>query len=130
MNTDRDSEGRAELEAAYVEVERTPWLLLMLGNVRERMFDDKGAIAAFEELLALQPEHAEALDRVAHLYIINGDRLTGRARAKEAHRLGFSTVYDALEADYYKPSVGARPRHRMPEHLIAIRDAPWSGSKS
>jgi len=51
------------------------------------------AAAAFEKMLAAQPEHAVALDCTAHCYLMVGNRLRGAELAKQAEQRGATYSY-------------------------------------
>jgi tetratricopeptide (TPR) repeat protein len=113
LNQDRAQDGLATLEKASREVaETTSWLTLHLAYALERVGRVLDSIEAYEKILSMEPDHAEALDRVAHLYFIEGKNRLGAHRAKRAAQLGIPTVFAAWEANYYdKATPKPRPQH-------------------
>jgi Flp pilus assembly protein TadD len=112
-------EGRAALDAP------SQWLLLHLAHACERTGHPADAIRTYEELLAIEPDNAEALDRLAHLYFVAKDRRKGADAAKRAAQLGIPTVFRAWEEGYYaKGTPGERPRHVGLDALIQFHDGP------
>lgn len=132
MNEGRDEAARAMLVAANAECPGTPWVLLHLGYVHERLGETKEAIGFYEDLLAIDEDHAEALDRVAHLHFAHGDKRTGADRAKRAAHLGLSTVADAREAGYYDRGKPAdRPPHaKQLDGYLQFPDSAWKSRRA
>ncbi len=132
MNEGRDEAARAKLVAANVACPGTPWVLLQLGYVHERLGQTKEAVAFYEELLAIDEDDAEALDRVAHLHFVHGDRRSGADRAKRAAHLGLSTVADAHRAGYYDRGKPAdRPPHaKRLDGYLRFPDSAWRSRRS
>lgn len=132
MNEGRDEAARAKLVAANVACPGTPWVLLQLGYVHERLGRTKEAVAFYEELLAIDEDDAEALDRVAHLHFVHGDRRSGADRAKRAAYLGLSTVADAHRAGYYDRGKPAdRPPHaKRLDGYLRFPDSAWRSRRS
>jgi Flp pilus assembly protein TadD len=131
LNQDRNEEATRRLEAAKPLL-RGPstWLLLHLGHARERLGDIDGAVAAYEELLGLDDEHAEALDRLAHLYFVRGEKRKGAELAKRAAHLGFTDVFAAWTAKYYdRKDAKNRPPRTTREHLVQLGDNTWLKSR-
>lgn len=92
----------------------------------ERLGDIKAAIATYEELLAMKRDHAEALDRLAHLYFVIGDKRRGAALAKDAAHLGFTDVFDAWSSKYYDgKQVRGRPPRTTARHLVQLGEHAW-----
>jgi hypothetical protein len=78
-------------------------------------------------VLNLEPEHAEALDRVAHLYFVAKEKRKGADAAKRAAQLGIPTVFDAWERGYYDKSPPAeRPPHVGLDDFLQFPDSAWS----
>lgn len=126
LNEGLDQAAHTRLVAANAACPGTPWVLLHLAYVYERLGDVAKAIRFYEELLALE-DHAEALDRVAHLYLVKGDKRSGADRAKRAAQTGVPTVADAHEAGYYKRR-GARdrpPHARQLDGYLNFPDSAW-----
>lgn len=132
FNQGRETEARERIEGERLALrEPTPWLLFILAFLRERGGDIRGAIQAYEEQLALDPNDGEALDRLAHLYFISGDVKAGIDRCKRANHLGFPTVFRAWEEGYYKgPMPKERPAQLLPEGRIRLPDRFWFEKKN
>jgi tetratricopeptide (TPR) repeat protein len=127
LNQGRNADAARRLEAAREVVrEPSPWLLLHLGCALERLDEIERAVAAYEELLTLKEDHAEALDRLAHLRLVRGEKRRGAELAKQAAHLGFTDVFDAWASGYYdRRSVAARPPRTTPSDLIQLGDNTW-----
>ena len=63
------------------------WVLTGLGNARFAAGDQTGAIAAFRQLLALQPDHIVARNNLAHLLALQGCISAARKEAETALNL-------------------------------------------
>ncbi|KYF67354.1 hypothetical protein BE11_44105 [Sorangium cellulosum] len=132
LNEGRDDEALAKLEAAKRELPTSStWVLLHLAYTYERLGRNHTAIETYEELLGLDADQAEALDRVAHLYFITGDKRTGADRAKKAAHLGIATVSRAWQQGYYgKKMPVARPAHNAGiDHLLQFSDSARRGKR-
>jgi tetratricopeptide (TPR) repeat protein len=127
------SEGAAEADEAVRGLEEgrkalsTPsgWLLVNLAYAYERTSTLSDAILTYEALLLIEPDHGEALDRLAHLYFVTKERRKGADAAKRAARLGIPTVFRAWEAGVYDKGMPAeRPRHTGLDALLHFHDGP------
>lgn len=120
LNRDDNVGARSRLEADRQALDETsPWLLLHLAVARERAGDVTAAIETYEEFLEIQPDHAEALDRLAHLSFIVGDKRRGAELAKRAAHLGVSSVDDARKEGYYaKAAPSRRPPDGVPGGFV------------
>ena len=125
------NEGRAEEAVRGLEEGRkalsTPsgWLLVNLAYAYERTSTLSDAILTYEALLLIEPDHGEALDRLAHLYFVTKERRKGADAAKRAARLGIHTVFRAWEAGFYDKGMPAeRPRHTGLDALLHFLDGP------
>jgi tetratricopeptide (TPR) repeat protein len=117
---------RRLLEGRAVLSKPSAWLLLHLAHSYERTGPQAKAMETYEEMLQLQPENAEALDRLAHLYFVTGERRKGADLAKRAAMLGVSTVLDAWQGGYYdKGAVARRPAHRGDDAFLQFPDSCW-----
>jgi tetratricopeptide (TPR) repeat protein len=127
LNQDRNEEAARRLEAAKPLLrEPSTWLLLHLGFARERLGEIDKVVSAYQELLALDDDHAEALDRLAHLCFVRGDKQKGRELAKRAAHLGFIDVFAAWKAHFYDgKNVPGRPPRMTPLHLVQLGDNTW-----
>ena len=127
LNEQRDEEAlRHLLESKAALDASSAWLMIHLAFAYERTAKHGDAMMAYEDLLRAEPEHAEALDRLAHLYFLAGDRRKGADAAKRAAQLGIPTVFHAWKAGYYdKGSRVARPPH---DGLDAFLQFPDSAS--
>jgi Flp pilus assembly protein TadD len=127
LNQDRNAEAACRLEHAKQLVRApSPWLLLHLGFARERLGEIEPAIHAYEELLAQEPDHAEGADRLAHLYLLRGEKRRGAALAKHAAHLGFTDVFDAWQDGFYnRKDVQGRPPRKAPDHVRCLGDNTW-----
>lgn len=122
LNENRDEEAMRRLEAAraLLPTEST-WLLLHLAFAYERLGNELAAIENYEKLLGLQPDHAEPLDRLAHLLFLTGDKRQGAALTKKAAHLGFTDVFSAWSNGYYdRKGIRARPPRTTPRHLVQL----------
>ncbi|MBI5536021.1 MAG: tetratricopeptide repeat protein [Deltaproteobacteria bacterium] len=126
LNLDRVAEALRRLQAAKALMPApSPWLQLHLAFAHERLAMVDDAIAAYEELLTLQAENAEALDRLAHLLFTKGEKRRGAELAKRAAHLGFTDVFVAWNAGYYSgKGPWSRPPRTVPDHLIQLGDNP------
>lgn len=111
-------EGREEealrrlLESRAALKEPSGWLLLNLAYAYERNGALAGAIQTYEDLLIIEPDNAEALDRLAHLYFVAKERRRGADAAKRAAQLGVPTVFYAMKNGLYdKCAPAKRPPH-------------------
>lgn len=96
-----------------------PFVDWMLNHVWRS--EDAPAMAAYEEVLALRADHAEALDRLAHLRFVRGDNRRGAKLAKAAAHLGFTDVFDAWSARYYdSKAVRGRPPRTTAAHFVQL----------
>jgi hypothetical protein len=131
LNLERHAEARARLEAFREQLpEVSTWLLFHLGVACERCGDSVAAMAAYEAHLAAEPEHAEVLDRLAHLLLISGDKRRGAELAKRAAHLGVPTVHDAREQGYYrKGDVKVRPPHTIADEFVQCTEKPWANRR-
>lgn len=128
LNHGRDAEALLYLEKAASQLTvRTPWLLFHLAVAQEQLHKHEAAIETLKELLAAHPELGEAHDRLAHLYMVTGERAKGRNHAKQAAHCGHGSVLAALEAGYYRGSrAKPRPPSVVPDHLVQSSARPRS----
>lgn len=126
LNLDRVQEALRRLQAAKALMrEPSTWLQLHLAFALERLGELDEAIDAYEELLAVEADNAEALDRLAHLLFNKGEKRKGAELAKRAAHLGFTDVLLAWNSGYYSgKGPWARPPRTVPEHLIQLGDKP------
>lgn len=126
INLGRVAEAQQRLTAALPLLrEPSSWLLLHLAFAHERLGDRARAAEVYEELIALDPEHGEALDRLAHLRFVQGDKRAGADLAKRAAHRGVIDALVAWRTGYYntgKPT--ERPPRRTPRHLVQLCDRP------
>lgn len=126
LNQGRDGQASDRLEAAKGQLrEPSPWLLLHLGFAYERRGKVDEARLTYEELLLLEQNHAEALDRLAHLCFLAGEKRRGAQLAKQAAQLGFNDVCSAWETGFYNRRVLKRPPPITPAHLRWLGDNAW-----
>jgi tetratricopeptide (TPR) repeat protein len=123
LNIGRDDEALRRLEAARPHLqEPSPWHLLHLAFVNEWVGKADRAAEVYEELVRLDEDHGEALDRLAHLRFLQPDKRQGAALAKRAAHLGFTDVFNAWEAGYYNGKLPSeRPPRTTPEYLRQLR---------
>lgn len=102
------------------------WYLLHLAYANERVGNTEAAMAAYKELLDAHEQNGEALDRLAHLCFVTGDKREGAALAKRAAHLGHTTVFTAWSDGHYKRggAVG-RPKDTTPEKILQFPDTAW-----
>ncbi len=127
LNAGRASEAFDVLVLAQNELaEVTPWVRVHVAFALEQLDRFDEAIAAYETHLEHAPSDGEALDRLAHLLLVRGEKRSGRERAKQAAACGLSTVFDALESGFYGKGVegSRRPPHRLADsvHFRPFRD--------
>jgi tetratricopeptide (TPR) repeat protein len=128
LNEQRDEEAlRRLLESKAALDTPSAWLLIHLAYAYERTSDRAAAITTYEELLRIEPENAEALDRLAHLYFVARDRRKGADAAKRAAQLGIPTVFHAWQAAYYDKGspVARRPPHAGLDAYLQFPDSAW-----
>lgn len=131
LNEGRNDAALTKLILANLECPSNPWVLLHLGYANERLGQVSAAISAYEELIAIHVTHAEALDRVAHLHFVMGDKRAGADRAKRAAHLGVGTVFAAWENGYYdKGTPAERPVHTNQDESLHFPDSAWKRSRS
>ncbi len=94
MNTGEPDRALEYLERASGEIEPDVHFLEALGESRFRAKDLEGARAAFEQAVALQPNHGPALDRGALCSFLLGDGPRGQELAKRAKMLGCPGTHD------------------------------------
>ena len=131
LNQGRDDEARRRLEIAKPLLrDPSTWLLLHLAFSYERLGMVQIAVETYEELVRLDPRHGEALDRLAHLRFLLGDKREGARLAREAEHLGFTDVFVAWRSGYYNESERQpRPPRTTPEHLVQLCDTPSTPGK-
>jgi tetratricopeptide (TPR) repeat protein len=126
LNQGRDREAAERLESAKRRLRQpSPWLLLHLGFAHERLGMLEEAMRAYTELLDLEQNHAEALDRLAHLCFLAGEKRRGAKLAKRAAHLGLNDVLSAWETGFYDRPVLARPPLITPADLRWLGDNAW-----
>jgi len=103
LRAGRNEEARAHLEELTEQRTDNSWhLLYNLAEARRRCGDHSGALAAYEQGIALNPNHALMLDRAAHCSFISGDSAKGRRLAKKAHLLGSNETFSDWRAGRYR----------------------------
>jgi hypothetical protein len=125
LNLGRPEEAVRRLELARPLLrEPSAWLLLHLASAHERLGDAPRAIEVFGEVIALEPEHGEALDHKAHLHFVLGDWREGDRLAKRAAHFGFTDVRDARERGYYDETPTERPPRTTPKEQVQLVSLP------
>ena len=103
LNAGRSQEAREHLESmACGQDGLSPHLAFNLGFARLRTGDAAGALAALEQAIEAQPDHARALDIAAHCAFLIGDEVKGRRLAKLADQLGHSETYREWKDGEYR----------------------------
>ncbi|MFO0757610.1 MAG: hypothetical protein U0359_14030 [Byssovorax sp.] len=126
LNERRDEEALCRLQDSKAALSKpSAWLLVHLAYTHERRSNLAEAIQTYEELLGLEPEHGEALDRLAHLYFVTREKRKGAEAAKRAAQLGIPTVFRAWEDGYYKKEAAERPPHVGLDEILQFPDSAW-----
>lgn len=101
LDAGRDAEALEHLEDVAPAL---PWTITLghtLGVARLRALRYRQATEALERVLQEEPEHALALDALAHCCLKLRKWKRGRELAKRAHSLGVHQTYQALKAGRY-----------------------------
>ena len=103
LNAGRNQEAREHLEnLARGQDDLSPHLAFNLGVARLRTGDAAGGLAALEQAIEVQHDHARALDIAAHCAFLIGDEVKGRRLAKLADQLGHSETYREWREGKYR----------------------------
>lgn len=101
----RIEEARTHLETvARTRTDVTWHLLFNLAEARRRCGDPLAALEAYEEGIALNPNHPLMIDRAAHCAFLTGNGTKGRRFVKKAHLLGSNETYAEWKAGRYRKS--------------------------
>lgn len=120
----RDTEALSRVEHHAADPRRrTPALLFCLASCCERMRDPDGAIQAYEELLNREPQHALALNSLAHLTFVSGKK-GGAALADPQAPPSYSAAFSRGTAS----ALGNQDRYAPRGFAVTTRRA--AGSKS
>lgn len=116
-NAGRDPEALRRLEAhAASQQRRTPQVLLLLARCYARAGEHDRAIETYTELTRSEPQHALALDELAHLTLLRGAPHDGANLAKKAAQRGVTATFDAWRSRRYRARAwpGRRPVRKLP----------------
>lgn len=80
-------------------------LALSLGYARMKCDDPSGALVMFDIVLNEKPDHALALDSMAHCNFLTGNDKKGRELAKKAYQLGASDTYRDWRSGKYHNTI-------------------------
>ena len=107
LNAGRNEEARDQLESiADGQRALSPHLAFNLGVARYRCGEIKGALDVLSGVIAIEPNHAMALDVCAHCAFVLGQTKLGLRLAKRAHVLGFSESYLEWHSGKYRSVKG------------------------
>lgn len=121
-NAGRHTEALRRLERhAASQQQRTPDVLLLLARCYERTGEYNRAIETYAELIRSESQHAMALDELAHLTLLSGDRHEGENLAKKAAQRGVTATFDAWRSGRYLAR--AQPGRRRADRKSPARRA-------
>ena len=103
LNAGRSQEAREHLESmACGQDTLSAHLALNLGVARFRCGDPAGALDVLEKAIAVEPDHALALNIAAHCAFSIGDHKKGQKLAKQADQFGQSETYREWKDGKYR----------------------------